>query len=156
MLCGMADRQFFVFFCLVDLEHMFLSGMLLFIFFKYLDNVSLLVVSKDQVYGFILVQFSLVRLYIASGCDDNGIRIHFFCLVKHLSGFTVCNVSYRTGIDQVNVRTRLKRYDLITRFLQKLLHGFYFIGVDFTAQVVKCNLFFHSFLLFVTSADDFC
>ena len=63
MLCCMINCQFFIFFCLVDLEHMFLPGVLLLIFLEYLDNISLLIVSKDQVYSLIFIQFSFICLY---------------------------------------------------------------------------------------------
>ena len=99
MLCCMINCQFFIFFCLVDLEHMFLSDVLLLIFLEYLDNISLLIVSKDQVYSLIFIQFPFICLYITSGCDHDSIRVHFLCFVQHLSGFTVCNVGYCTGIN---------------------------------------------------------
>ena len=99
MLCCMINCQFFIFFCLVDLDHMFLPGMLLLIFLEHLDNISFLIVSKDQVYCLIFIQFPLICLYITSGCDHNSIRVHFLCFVQHLSGFTVCNIGYCTGIN---------------------------------------------------------
>ena len=112
---------------------MFLFGMLLFIFFQNLYNVLLLIISQDQVYGVIFVQLSFVCLYITSGCNNNGIRIHLFRLMEHLSGFTVCNIGNCTCIYQINISSWLKRHDLISCLFQQLLHCFYFICVDFTA-----------------------
>ena len=143
MFRGVTDGKVLVFLCLVDLDDLYLLGMFFFVFFESFYDLFLLVVSKDQVHSTVCFQFLCVCLDITSCCHDNGIRIHFFCFVEHLSGFAVCDIGDCAGIDQINIRPFFKMNDLISCFFQKLLHGLYFVCIYFAAQVVKGNFFTH-------------
>ena len=133
MLCCMTDLQLFIFLCLVNFDHMLLFFVLALIFLQHLYNLFFLIIAKNQIHSFVFIQFSLICLHIAPCCHHNGIRIHFFCFMQHLPGFSVCNIRHRTCIDQIYICSRFKRHNLVTGLLQKLLHGFYFIGIHFTA-----------------------
>ena len=142
---------------MVNFNHLHLFCMLFFIFFQSFHNLCFLIVSKDQIHSSIFFQFLCVSLCITTCSHHDRIRIHFFCFMKHLSGFTVCNVGDRTGIDLINICTFFKRNSFISCIFQKLLHRFYFVCIYFTAQIMKGNLFFHilplifsdSFILFL-------
>ena len=139
------NGKLLILFCVVDFDHLHLFGMFFLILFQNFHDLCLLIISEDQVNRVVFFEFFCVCLCIASGSYHDRIRVHFFCLVQHLSGFTVCNIRNRTGIDQIYVRSFRKRYDLISCFFQKLLHCFYFVCIYFTAQIMKGNLFFHIF-----------
>ena len=99
MFCRVAYRKFLIFFCLVYLDHFYFLDMFFFIFFQSFYNMLFLIVSKDQIHRTVFFQLLCICLDITSCRHNNGVRIHFFCLMKHLSGFTVCNVGYCTGIN---------------------------------------------------------
>ena len=143
MFCRIAYGKLLVFFCLVDLDHFYFFGVFFFIFFQRFYDLLFLIISKDQIHSAVLFQLLCICLDITSCCHNNGIRIHFFCLMEHLSGFAVCDIGDCTGIDQINIRPFFKRNDLISCFFQKLLHGLYFICIYFAAQIVKGNFFTH-------------
>ena len=136
MLSCTADFQFFIFLCLVNLNNMSLTLVFFFKFSQNFHNIFFLVISKYQIYCFVRFQFSLVSLYITSCCYYHRIRVHLFRLVKHLTGLTVCNICYRTGIYYVNISTWFKRYNFIPCLFQKLLHSFQLIRVYFTSKIV--------------------
>ena len=58
-----------------------------------------------------------------------------------------CEDAGRTGIDNINIRSRLKGYDLVSSCLQKLFYRFQFIGVYLAAQIMKRYLFPHVYNL---------
>ena len=86
MLRCMIDRKIFVFFCLIDLDHVrAVARFVLSIFCQCIHDISLLVVAKHKVDRLVFFQLFSACLHITACCHNNCIRVHFFCLVKHLS-----------------------------------------------------------------------
>ena len=59
------------------------------IIFKGFYNINFTVIAKYKVYRFIFLYAFTVGLYITACGNDNGIRVHLLCLVKHLAGLAV-------------------------------------------------------------------
>ena len=98
MLCGFRDRHIFILFCVIDIDQRFLHGTA-FIMFQNTDQIFFAVISDNNVDRRVFFQLSSCCLHITSGCHHDRMRIHFLCFVQHLSGFTICNVGYCTGIN---------------------------------------------------------
>ena len=146
MLCCVSDFQFFIFFCVVDINDSGCVTRFLWFFHKSFQcfyDLSLLIISKDQIYGSICFQFLCICLNIAACSYYDCVRVHFFCFVKHLTRFAVCNIGNCTGIYNIYICPFCKRHNLISRFFQKLLHSLNFICIYFTAQIVKGYFFAH-------------
>ena len=67
--------------------------------------------------------------------------------VQHLPRFPVRNVRHSTRIDNVNIRSRCKRHDLVPSVFEELLDGFQLICVHFTSKIMQSYRFFHAILL---------
>ena len=123
------------------------------IIFEGFYNIDFTVIAKNKVYRFIFLHPFTVGLYITACGNDNGIRVHLLCLVKHLTGLAVGNICYGTGVDNIHVCRNIfiKRNNGITCGAKHLFHGFCFIRIDLTAEVMNCNFFqfFCSCLLFL-------
>ena len=85
--------------------------------------------------------------HITAAGHDNRIGIHLFRFVQHLPRFPVRNVRHGTRIDNVNIRSRCKRHDLVPSVFEELLDGFQLICVHFTPKIMQSYRFFHAILL---------
>ena len=154
MFCCLMNRQCFVFLCMIDIYqrysliwHLFwmrFCQMRFFIYFQNLCQMLLLIVANHNIDCFICFQFFARGLHIASSGHYDCLWVHFFRFVKHLSGLAVCNIGYRTGIDDINICSRCKWYNLIPFFFQDLLHRLCLICVYFTSKIMERYFFvFH-------------
>ena len=121
--------------------------MFFFIFFKNISNLMLLIISQNDIHRHVFFQFRRVCLGVAACRHNNGVRIHLSGFMKHLPGFAVRNIRYRTGIDQVYVRLFPEGNNLVSRLFQKLLHGLCLICVYLASQIMKRRFFCHNIVL---------
>ena len=115
--------------------------------FQNIHKIFLLIISDDQINRRILFEFFPSRLHITAAGHDNRIGIHLFRFVQHLPRFPVRNVRHGTRIDNVNIRSRCKRHDLVPSVFEELLDGFQLICVHFTSKIMQSYRFFHAILL---------
>ena len=115
--------------------------------FQNIHKIFLLIISDDQINRRILFEFFPSRLHITAAGHDNRIGIHLFRFVQHLPRFPVRNVRHGTRIDNVNIRSRCKRHDLVPSVFEELLDGFQLICVHFTPKIMQSYRFFHAILL---------
>ena len=123
------------------------------IIFQDLDNILLLVISDDNIDSIRDVIFS--GLHVTATGNDNRIRIHLSCPVQHLSGFPVCHICHRTGIDDIHICTFLKRHNLISMLFQQFLHGFRLIRIHFAPEIMQCYFLHVSVPFFFTHCCNF-
>ena len=79
-----------------------------------IQDLSFLTVAYEQVYGVILRQTVRPCLYITPDGGHDSLGIHLLCLMEHLPGFLIRNVRHGTCVDDVYIRPRGKRTDLVT------------------------------------------
>ena len=115
--------------------------------FQNIHKIFLLIISDDQINRRILFEFFPSRLHITAAGHDNRIGIHLFRFVQHLPRFPVRNVRHGTRINNVNIRSRCKRHDLVPSVFEELLDGFQLICVHFTPKIMQSYRFFHAILL---------
>ena len=142
MLRRPADKQIFILTGMVHIYDIFFPLTLL-IFLKNLHQISFFIISDHQINRIVRFQLFFCRLYIASHRCYHCLRIHLFCLMQHLSGLAVSDIRNRTGIDYVNIRSRLKRNNLVSCLFQHLLHRLCLICVYFAPQVMQGSFLFH-------------
>ena len=111
-----------------------------------LSDLRLFVVADHKIDGIVRLHSCGVCLHIASHCNDNRVRILFFCPVQHLTAFAVRDIGHGAGIDNVNIRLVLERYFLKTFVTQNLAHDIQFITIHFAAKIMKSNSFFQMFI----------
>ena len=113
MFFGTVNLQIFILFRVIDV-HTFCGFLMTCpVTFQYGDQFLFFIIPDYDIYRRICLCFFCICLHIAPGCDHDGIRIHLFCFVKHLSRLAVGNIGNAAGIDHINVRTRFKRHDFI-------------------------------------------
>ena len=146
MLRRPGDGEFFIFICPVNVNHpagmTALPGLL-----QYRDNFLFLIIAHDHVHHLISFQLILSILHITACRHNQCLRIHLFGLMQHLTGFPIRNICHRTRIDNISIRARSKRNNLISGRFQLLLHCFQFIRVYLAPQIVQRNFFLHNILL---------
>ena len=138
MLCRPCEGQFFVLCSMVDIDYFNLL-MLLFlckIGIQDPDQLLFLIIPNDNINILILFPCIGPCLHITARSHDHRIRILLSGTMDHLSGFPVCNIRNRTGINDINIRLILERDNLISVLLKKFLHCFRLIGIYFTPQIV--------------------
>ena len=161
--------QIFIRFFVIDIQNLLISlcrfflfcrcsglGIRIFLFliiFQDLDNILLLVISDDNIDSIRDVIFS--GLHVTATGNDNRIRIHLSCPVQHLSGFPVCHICHRTGINDIHICTFLKRHNLISMLFQQFLHGFRLIRVHFAPEIMQCYFLHVSVPFFFTHCCNF-
>ena len=121
--------------------------MVLLIFPEYFGKPDLILIANDQVHGCVLHEFPGSSLRITAGCHHNCRRIHFPGPVQHLAGFAIRNIGDGAGIDYINVRTFIKRDDLIALAAELLRHGFRLICIHTAAKGMKSDFFPHVYFL---------
>ena len=116
------------------------------------NQVVLLIVTDNDIYRAILHQFIRARLNITAGSHNDSVRIQAAGTMNHLSGLAVCNIRYRTGIDEIEICFFSEGNDRISVLFQEFLHGLCLVFIYFTAQIMECCSFhlFTSFRIFET------
>ena len=95
-----------------------------------LYNFSFAAVPDQNIDSLIFFQFLLFSFHIAACRNHKGIRIPFFGLVNHLSGLSVRNVRYGTGINKVDIRFLMKGHQRCSFFKNCLTHRLRFIWIN--------------------------
>ena len=80
-------------------------------------DILFAVIANSQVYA--VVHFNLFSsgLHITAHSHHNGMRVLLLGPVQHLSALPVGNIGYCTGIYDINVRSLIKWYNIVTLFL---------------------------------------
>ena len=144
--------QIFIHFFMIDIQNLLIGLCFLFLFvwcfpltililfffiiFQDFNNILLLIITNDNINTFRDIIF--LSLYIAAAGNNNRIRVHLSCFMKHLSGLPVRHIRDGTGINDIDIRTFLKRHDLISMLFQQFLHGFRLICIYFASEIMQC------------------
>ena len=132
--CCFFQVHLLIFVCMININYSLILTLLFLIkCIQNLNQIFLFIIPDNDINTLINLSACFFCLHITSCRNYDCIRIHLFCTVKHLTGLSVCHVSHRTSIDNIHIRAFFKRHDLISIFLQKLLHCFRLICIYFTS-----------------------
>ena len=132
MLCRAGNRKFLIFFCMIDINDIPMYLSILLADFRLcccprscLDTSSRVCNQSSffsGCYPIIMSTSAAILVLPLLPLPEHNSRpqlqwhrwIHLFCFMKHLSGFTVCHICHRTGVDHIDIRSGLKRNDFIS------------------------------------------
>ena len=72
-------------FFVINIKYIIITAVVLIILIKYINNINLYIIAKNNIHRIILLNAVLIRLNITAGSYNYSFRIHFLCLMKHLA-----------------------------------------------------------------------